>query len=197
METLDRIDEEILLWLNGGVGHFPWLDAVVELLISDYMVPVLMSLVLLGLWFARRTEAAHALNQRAVLNAVGGLAIASLVVDWFINPLYFRSRPFVDHAVFLLFYEPTDSSFPANPATVAFAVATGVWLWNRRVGAALYGLAVLYALSRVYGGVFYPLDVVGGAAIGIAASLLVTVVIRRFAVIPTLAIRIARALYLG
>ena len=136
-------------------------------------------------------------RQRAVLNAAGGLAVASLVVDWLINPLYFRSRPFVDHAVSLLFYEPTDSSFPANPATVAFAVATGVWLWNRRVGAALYGLAVLYALSRVYGGVFYPLDVVGGAAIGIAASLLVNVVIRRFAVLPTLAIRLARAVYLG
>lgn len=197
MEALNRIDEEVFLWLNGGVGHFPWLDAVVELVISDYMIPVLMSLVLLGLWFARRTEAAHALNQRAVLNAVGGLAVASLVVDWLINPLYFRSRPFVDHAVSLLFYEPTDSSFPANPATVAFAVATGVWLWNRRVGAALYGLAVLYALSRVYGGVFYPLDVVGGATIGTAASLLVTVVIRRFAVLPALAIRFARALYLS
>ncbi len=137
METLDRIDEKIFRWLNGGVGHLPWLDAVAELVISDYMVPVLMSLVLLGLWFARRTEAAHALNQRAVLNAAIGLAVASLVVDWLINPLYFRPRPFVDHAVSLLFYEPTDSSFPANPATVAFAVATGVWLWNRRVGAAL------------------------------------------------------------
>ena len=86
---------------------------------------------------------------------------------------------------------------PANPARVAFAVAPGVWLWNRRAGAALYSLAVLYVLSRVYGGVFYPFDVVGGAAIGVAASLLVNAVIRRFAALPTLAIRLARAMYLG
>ena len=170
---------------------------VVELVISDYMVPVLMSLILLGLWFAYRTEAEHRLNQRAVLNALGGLAIASLVVDWLINTLYFRHRPFVDHTVSLLFYKPTDSSFPANPAAVAFAIAMGVWFWNRRIGVVLCCLAVFYTLARVYGGVFYPLDIGGGAVIGILASLSVAVLIRRFPILVTFAIRLSRSIYLG
>ena len=197
METLERIDEEILLWLNGWVDHFPWLDSIVELVISDYLAPALLSLALLGLWFAGRTEDVRARNQRAVMTAVVGLALSGMVVDWLLNELVFRARPFVDHDLTLLFYEPTDSSFPANPAVVAFAVATGVWLWNRRAGAVLYAVAALYSLSRLYGGVFYPSDILGGAAIGAGASLLAYWGMRRFQAVPTRVIRLAKAVYLG
>ena len=197
METLERIDEEILLWLNGWVGRFPWLDSIVEVVISDYLVPALISLALLGLWFAGRTEDVRARNQRAVLTAVVGLVLSGMVVDWLLNQLIFRDRPFLDHDLALLFYEPTDSSFPANPVVVAFAVATGVWLWNRRAGAVLYAVAALYSLSRLYGGVFYPSDILGGAAIGAVASLLAYWGMRRFQAVPTRVIQLARAVYLG
>ncbi len=197
METLERIDEEILLWLNGWVGRFSWLDAIAEVVISDYLAPALLALTLLGLWFAGRTEGVRARNQRAVLTAVVGLALSGMVVDWLLNQLVFRARPFLDHDLALLFYEPTDSSFPANPAVVAFAVATGVWLWNRRAGAVLYAVAVLYSLSRLYGGVFYPSDILSGAAIGAGASLLAYWGMRRFEAVPTRVIQLARAIYLG
>lgn len=197
MDTLERIDEETLLWLNGWVGHFAWLDAIVRLVVSDYLVPVLLSLVLLGLWFAGKTEAVRNRNQRAVLTALVGLGFASLVVDWLINPLLFRPRPFADHELSLLFYQPTDSSFPANPAAAAFAIATGVWLWNRKAGVVLLGLATVFALSRVYGGVFYPLDVLGGAAIGIGISFAVKLTLLWIEPLPTRVLRLARAVYLG
>ena len=194
---MERIDEEILLWLNGWVGRFPWLDVIAEVVISDYLAPALLALTLLGLWFAGRTEGVRARNQRAVLTALVGLALSGMVVDWLLNQLIFRARPFVNHDLALLFYEPTDSSFPANPAAVAFAVATGVWLWNRRAGAGLYAVAALYSLSRLYGGLFYPSDILGGAAIGAGASLLAYWGMRRFEAVPTRVIQLARAIYLG
>ena len=197
METLERFDEEILLWLNGWVGHFPWLDSIAEVVISDYLAPALLALALLGLWFAGRTQGVRARNQRAVLTALVGLALSGMVVDWLLNQLIFRARPFLDHDLALLFYEPTDSSFPANPAAVAFAVATGVWLWNRRAGAVLYAVAALYSLSRLYGGLFYPSDILSGAAIGAGASLLAYWGLRRFEAVPTRVIQFARAIYLG
>ena len=197
METVIRVDEELLLWLNGWVGHFPWLDAVVKVVISDYLVPVFLALALLGLWFAGRSEDVRLRNQRAVLNAVAGVALASMVIDWLLNQLVVRPRPFLDHELALLFYRPTDSSFPANPAAVAFAVATGIWLWNRRAGALLYAVAALYSLSRLYGGVFYPIDILGGVAIGIAASLIAYAAMRRFEAVPALVLRLAKALYLA
>lgn len=197
METLERIDEEILLWLNGQVGYFPWLDSIAQVVMSDYLVPAILSLALLGLWCAGRTEGVRTRNQLAVLTALVGLALSAMVVDWLLNQLIFRTRPFLVHDLELLFYEPTDSSFPANPAVVAFAMATGVWLWNRKAGAVLYAVAVLYSLSRLYGGVFYPSDILGGASIGAGASLLAYWGLRRFEAVPTRLIQLARAIYLG
>ncbi len=197
METLERIDKEILLWVNGWVDYSPWLDSIAQVVMSDYLVPALLSLALLGLWFAGGTEGVRSRNQLAVLTALIGLALSAAVVDWLMNHLIFRARPFLDHDLALLFYEPTDSSFPANPAVVAFAMASGVWLWNRSAGAVLFGLAVLYSLSRLYGGVFYPSDILGGASIGVGASLLAYWGLRQFQAVPTRLIQFAKAIYLG
>ena len=110
MEFLESADERALLWLNGWVGHFAWLDAVVELVVSDYLVPVLLSLALLGLWFSGANPAARERNQRGVMVGIVGLGLANLVVQ-ITNHYVFRPRPFASIDVSLLFYRPTDSSF--------------------------------------------------------------------------------------
>ena len=196
MEPFVRADERAFLWLNGWVGHFPGLDAIARLVVSDYLVPVLLSLVLLGLWFTGATAMSRERNQRAVMTAILGLAFAGLVVE-IMNNFIYRPRPFSSLEVSLLFYRPTDPSFPANPAALGFAIATGVWLWNRKAGAVLLGLATVFALTRVYAGVFYPMDVVGGAVIGAGVSLLAAVLLRWVEPLPTLALRLARTLYLA
>ncbi len=196
MELLESADERALLWLNGWVGHFAWLDAVVELVVSDYLVPVLLALALLGLWFSGANPAARERNQRGVMVGMVGLALANLTVQ-ITNHYIFRPRPFASFDVSLLFYRPTDSSFPANPAAVGFAIATGVWIWNRKAGTLLGAIAALFGLSRVYAGVFYPLDVGAGAAIGVGVSLAVSVALRLVEPLPTLVLRLARTLYLA
>ena len=196
MELLTRADESALLWLNGWVGRFPALDAIVRLMVSDYLIPVVLSLVLLGLWFAGGTSALRERNQRGVMTAMLGLALANLTVEAF-NQFLFRPRPFSELEVSLLFYQPTDSSFPANPAALGFAIATGVWLWNRKAGSAMLVMAAAYSIARVYAGVFYPLDVIGGAAIGTLASLLATLALRLAEPVPSRVLRFARSLYLA
>ena len=196
MELLTRADESVILWLNGWVGRFPALDAIVRLMVSDYLIPVVLSLVLLGLWFAGGTSALRERNQRGVMTAMLGLALANLTVEAF-NQFLFRPRPFSELEVSLLFYQPTDSSFPANPAALGFAIATGVWLWNRKAGSAMLVMAAAYSIARVYAGVFYPMDVIGGAAIGTLASLLATLALRLAEPVPSRVLRFARSLYLA
>jgi hypothetical protein len=41
----------IVIWLNGFAGNSRLVDFFMEALVSDYLSPVLSSLVLLGLWF--------------------------------------------------------------------------------------------------------------------------------------------------
>ena len=163
------MDAEIVQWLNSWVGRFPWWDAFMRAVVSDYLVPVLASLVLMGLWFWG-TQPARLQNQLTTIKAIAALSLANLVTLQ-LNNIYFRARPFVDHDLTLIFYEPTDSSFPANASAIGFAIATAVFLRWRRLGLALYGLALLYSFARVYAGIHYPTDVLGGAVIGLVAGL--------------------------
>jgi membrane-associated phospholipid phosphatase len=66
----------------------------------------------------------------------------------------------------------TDYSFPSNHTTIAFALAVGVFLVNRRLGTIAILLAALEGFSRVYLGQHYPHDVIAAALISSALMLL-------------------------
>jgi undecaprenyl-diphosphatase len=141
-------------------------------LVNEYFLTTVMSLILVVFWFEGQDQNQRGRNQRAILRAVIALFMANIILK-LCNLIYFRPRPFVDHEVNLLFYRPTDSSFPSNPATVGFSIATAVWLYNRRLGALLLALATLFGLSRIYCGVHYPSDVIAGALLGGLSAYLV------------------------
>jgi undecaprenyl-diphosphatase len=65
---------------------------------------------------------------------------------------------------------PGNPGFPSGHAATSFAcAATLAWL-TPLSPIALYALATLVAFSRVYVGVHYPLDVIGGAALGLGVA---------------------------
>ncbi len=159
------LDYALFQVINGLAGRWVLVDQIMRLLVNEYLVPTLLALMLLGLWFTGQPAEVRRRNQRAVL--VAALAVlASAVIVKLCNLVYFRPRPFATHPVTLLFYRPTDSSWPSNPATVGFSIATAVWLHNRRAGLVALILAALFAFARVFCGVHYPLDVLSGAALG-------------------------------
>ena len=159
------MDEKIFQLINRHAGHTPALDDVMRLLVGDYLLPTAIGLLAAGLWFAGRTPADRHSGQRAVLRGGVSLLLANALVK-LINLVYFRPRPFAVHPVNLLFYRPTDSSLPSNPAAAGFSLAVALWMTHRRVGTAMLTLAALWSLTRVYCGVHYPLDIVAGAAVG-------------------------------
>ena len=95
-----------------------------------------------------------------------------------------RARPYETMSdVHLLVSRTTDFSFPSDHATVAGAVAAGLFLANRRWGIVAIVAALLMAVTRVYVGAHYPADVVAGLALGaltaVCGWLVVVPLIRR------------------
>ena len=171
-----ELDEVIFLWVNGWAGKFTALDEVMRLIASDYLVPVTLALILFALWFAGTDLETRERYQIGILVAVFAVALANSSIE-VLNNFYFRDRPFLNHEVELLFYRPTDSSFPSNSAAAAFAITGSVGLFHRRLAIVIVSLAALYAFSRVYVGVHYPLDVLGGAVFGLVAVPIAAVVV--------------------
>ena len=196
MDAFLELDSDIVTWLNQWIGRVLLLDRITYLVVSDYFVPLMMCFWGLGLWFHGKDLGERLSNQKAVLAAAISLGFANLSV-LLINQAVFRDRPFTQYELSNLLYAPTDSSFPSNPAAVAFAFATAIWWRNRRASVLPFALAALWSFTRVYNGLFFPSDVVVGGLIGMAIASLFTWGLRAIEPIPTRVIKGARLLYLA
>jgi undecaprenyl-diphosphatase len=157
--------------VNGLAGKTAVLDTAM-VCIAKYG-PLLFALILLRTWLAHPdTPEAKMANRTAVIHAICS-AMIGLGMNQVIGHLYFRPRPYAEHAVALLLDRSPDPSFPSDHSTGGFSLASSLFLADKKTGALSLGFAALLAFSRVYTGAHYPLDVVGGAVTGILATALV------------------------
>jgi membrane-associated phospholipid phosphatase len=160
------LDYSLYKDINGLTGS-SFADSLVKFLGSalPVVMVVLVALAFLVPWRALRVER----RVGAVLATAG--AGLGLLVNQLIAHGVDRARPYEAHPAHahLLIARSGDPSFPSDHATGAFALAVGIWLYDRTLGSILLVAAAIVAFSRVYVGTHYPGDVVGGALIGTAA----------------------------
>lgn len=119
---------------------------------------------------------------RALAALVMAVALAWLMADVLVKPMVGRERPFVQTpTVRVIGGAPDDGSFPSGHATCSFAAALVLALTAPEARAIWWTLAITVAYSRVYLGVHFPLDVIGGAALGMGCAALALAIMKRFA----------------
>lgn len=118
-------------------------------------------------WFTRSPD-----NRKMVMNTLLSGAVA-LGVNNIIGAIYHRDRPFVAHHVIQLVQHDASASFPSNHAAAAFAVAASIWFWRRKEGWVWLVLAAVMGFSRIWSGIHYPLDIIGGAISGILIAVII------------------------
>lgn len=86
------------------------------------------------------------------------------------------SRPFVTYLPMRSGYEGafdglrTYGSFPSDHAVLLAALPAALLFWDRRLALLWLGLGIILGIARVAVGFHYPLDMVGGAVIGVLVT---------------------------
>jgi undecaprenyl-diphosphatase len=162
-----NFDYQIFQLINSFAGKNKFLDAL-GIFASEYLIFIMAAIVfLLVFWIKHKTVRLKIIN-----------SVAASVVAWALNAaisvIYFRPRPFVGHEVVNLINKSADSkSFPSDHTAIAFAIAFSVYFFNRKLGVLLLAMAMLVAFGRIYVGVHYPLDIVGGFIVGLGSAIFV------------------------
>ena len=113
--------------------------------------------------------------------AGASLAINALLVNVFLKNIVARSRPYeVIDGLTSLVGEQSDFSFPSGHTSSAFSVAVVMFmLMPKKYGVPALIVATLIAYSRLYVGVHYPSDIIGGLIIGILVAVICVTVYKR------------------
>lgn len=92
---------------------------------------------------------------------------------------YTDTRPFVSGNFTPLIPHAADNGFPSDHMLLASALAAVVMCYRKRLGYALWAVAIIIGISRVYVGVHHPIDIVGSALIALLAAFIVHIVEKR------------------
>ncbi|WP_152627615.1 phosphatase PAP2 family protein [Streptacidiphilus melanogenes] len=167
------LDWSLVSMVNGLAKSLPHALDTALAFMGEYGVPLASVLLLVFAWaWARRgKDAPVAVAGVLWAGLASGLA---LLLNVPVRAMVQRPRPFVSHPgqVDLLMSHQANGSFASDHATFTMALAVGLMLVDRRLGRIGIGLAFVEGFLRVFMGVHYPSDVLGGYALGTATVLL-------------------------
>lgn len=163
------------------LGVLYWMQGIYNPALDSVMIGVTYSATSAVLWFVLAFLMTCTWRYRRVgVAVIVSVIFAYVLVDLIIKPSVDRPRPFDVGDLHLMIAPPGTSSFPSGHTASSFAAATAILIYCRRAGLLAMAYAALVGLSRIYLCVHWPTDVVAGAVIGVAASILVIWIMGRW-----------------
>ena len=158
------MEANILLWIQ-------------ENLRADWLTPIVKCITYLGNGGIFWISLTLLLLILPKYRKVGAMSATSLIFDLLsvnvlIKNLVARARPYTQiEGLINIIGEQSDFSFPSGHTAASFATVTVLLLCApKKLSIPMTVLAVLISLSRLYVGVHYPTDVLGGVVIGVVCG---------------------------
>jgi undecaprenyl-diphosphatase len=177
---MDYFDSSIILFLNGFSRISKEFDYLLAFMMGNYLLKGGILVTILWWFWFRDKKQSQLLRERIVLTLVSCF-VAIFLARILAYALPFKLRPL--HNAMLHFNLPYGispitldswSAFPSDHAVLFFALATGILSISRKIGILVmtYVLIVI-CFPRVYFGLHYPTDILGGALLGMGIVWLV------------------------
>ncbi len=175
----DAAQTDLVRWMNDPPRPFETVLAVTNSLFR----PVPLAVLAAGLagWVLTTTRGSQ--RWEVLRAALVGLALSELITQ-VLKRVADQPRPTASVPGLDVHGYPKDpfgNAYPSAHTAVAVGLVTALWPWltrpQRVVGVVV---ALLVALNRLYIGAHWPVDVVGGAAIGLLAGALCWLVAARW-----------------
>lgn len=174
LESFQQVDLSILLWIQNHLR-------------ADFMTGFWKAVTHLGdygwFWIALGILFLVYRKTRPVgISVLMSLVIEALITNIFLKNWIARIRPYdYSNEVILLIEKQIDFSFPSGHSGASFAAAyICVRMLPKRYGVPLFILAILISFSRLYVGVHFPSDVLGGVLLGLGSGIVTEVLMKRF-----------------
>lgn len=165
-------NQEIFLQIFSLSNHSAFLDALM-IFGAVYIIWITAFLAVIFGIFGSNKE------KKALILSVAGIIIAWIII-FIIRLFIFEPRPFITLSLAPLINETSPASFPSIHATF-MAVAAFAYLFAKSKWSPLFIFFLVWvALARIYVGVHYPLDIMGGILVGFISVFLSSKLLNKF-----------------
>ena len=153
-----QIDAGILLFIQNNLRS-SLLTQVCEFLSSYGVIVMAVYFVIMLIWDKRKI---FPIASACVVGGLMGQYITS-----YLKHLVKRPRPFLEISALVPLHRSKSYSFPSGHTVLAFSVAFIAYrILQKKYSIPALCIAALVAFSRLYMGVHYPTDILGGICIG-------------------------------
>lgn len=158
-----NFDYLIFQKINNLANQCLWFDKLM-IFLAEYLIYFMTAFGLIYLFFVYQKQ------WKQFIKPLSAIIFSRAIITEIIRFFYYRPRPFLTHQVNNLVSHDISGSFPSGHMTFIFPLIYFVASANKKIGLAFIVLGILMGIARIYVGVHYPLDILGGIIIGVLAA---------------------------